>query len=377
MLPERLAVAAAAAALLALAGCPAKKKDDRTGEPAPPPVAADAAAAAGPVVVPPGGEVVLPPAPEAPTPPSGLPPLPSDHAPAPEEIALGELLFFDGRLAADGKTSCATCHDPDHGFAGTVPRSPSPSGKPNLRHTPTLLNLAWHPDLGWDGRGTDRAGFIAAHAAGQLGRPLADGIARLMASPTYRAHVKRTASGRDPGTTAAAALLAYAITRYSGGAPWDVHEREEEHAALPPEVEAGYKLFNGKAQCATCHAPPLYTDLGYHRLGLIASPDDGRGRVDPAWAGAFKTPTLRGVAVRAPLFHDGSAATLEAAVQWHLDGGRGQGADPSVVDPGLPVLALTADEQAALLAFVRALTPAGPPPARPVLPADLPAGGGR
>jgi len=128
-------------------------------------------------------------------------------------------------------------------------------------------------------------------------------------------------------------------------------------------VVAGYALFTGKARCGSCHPPPLYTDHDYHRLGLIASPDDGRGRVDPALAGAFKTPSLVGLARSAPYYHDGSAATLDAAIDWHLAGGRGQGADPSVIDPGLAPVTLTPAERAQLGAFVAAATADGPAPA--------------
>ncbi len=362
---------AAPLALLLVAGCPAKK--DRPADPAPP--AGSAAVVAATLEVEPRvlatGQVALPPPPPVPLPPAGLPPLPADKAPTGAEIALGELLFFEPRLAVDATTACATCHEPARGFAGGVPRSANADGKPNLRHTPTLYNLAWHGELGWDGRSIDRTSFLASHVASQLGLPLETGLVRLLGSPTYAAHFARTAGGRAADATASAALLAYVATLYSGDAPWDAHERGDDDGLLAG-AELGYALFNGKAQCATCHAPPLYTDLGYHRLGLIASPDDGRGRVDPAAAGAFKTPTLRGVAARAPLFHDGSAATLEAAIDWHLAGGRGQQADPSVIDPALPVVTLTADERAALIAFVRALTPRAAPPAPALLPTDLP-----
>ena len=369
----RPAVRPELALALALAAC--KRGDDR-----PPPSAASHDAAprssdAAPLVTAP--PVVLPPAPPVPAPPAGLPPLPTDHAPTPEEVALGALLFHDARLAADGATACASCHDPHNGYAGAEPRSRTAAGKPNLLHTPSLVNLAWHRELGWDGRSADRHGYLDSHAAGQLGQALDVGLGRLLGSATYRAHFDRAAAGRDRLATATAALWAFVATRYSGASPWDRYEAGDT-AAVPAEAVAGYQLVNGAAQCSTCHTPPLYTDLGYHRLGLIASPDEGRGRFDPAQANAFKTPTLRGAATRRPFFHDGSAATLDAAIDWHLAGGRGQGADPSFVDPALPVITLSPEERAALGAFVRALSPApdAAAVAPPALPADVPAPGG-
>lgn len=311
-----------------------------------------------------------PPAP-VPAPPPGRPPLPADHAaPTAEQVALGALLFHERRLAADGTTRCATCHDPEHGLGGPAPRSQNALGKTSPRRTPTLFDLAWHPALGWDGRGADRLRYVMGHATSQLGTSLDDSARRLLASPTYRAAFAR-AGGGEPGHIAGVALVAYATTRFSPEAPWEQHLRGVAGAVADAAI-AGAALFEGKAGCAPCHPAPLYTDLGYHRLGLVASPDDGRGRLDPAATGAFKTPTLRQAAARAFFFHDGSAATLAAAIDWHLAGGTGQGATATDVDPALPPIALSADERAALLAFVSALTAPLPPTPAPAMPQDLP-----
>ena len=319
----------------------------------------------------PDGTVVLPPAPPVPATPPGLPPLPAEVAPTPELVALGELLFHEPRLGADGTTACASCHDPAHGFSGTEPHPPTAAGRPSLRRAPALVNLAWAHELGWDGRGGDLASWLPNHARGQLDRSFDDIALALASSPTYRAHLARARAGKSDSDTVSAALAAFVVTRFAGGAPWDAHEAGAS-GAVSDDVVAGYALFTGKARCGSCHPPPLYTDHDYHRLGLIASPDDGRGRVDPALAGAFKTPGLRGATRRARFFHDGSAATLDAAIDWHLAGGRGQGADPSVIDPGLAPVTLTPAERAQLGAFVAALTADGPAPARPTLPGDLP-----
>ena len=331
--------------LVVLAGCP-RHDHRKTIEPTPP-AKKDARAA-----VPPPGDaagsaaIALPPAPPLPEVPLGLPPPPQNPAITPEAVALGELLFREPRLASDGKTTCATCHDPAHGYSGTG-RQNTAAGQPNLRRAPALVDVAWKHELAWDGRYPSLAEQLQAHVKGQLGRELGEAAAALDADPLYHAHFARTGGP----SSAMAALEAYVLTRYAGGAPWDHVERAP---GVPAELRAGYELFTGKAQCAVCHTPPLYTDLGYHRLGLIALPDEGRGRVDPTKAGAFATPTLRDAALRSSFFHDGSAPTLDAAIDWHLAGGTGQGADPSIVD--LKPVKLTPAERAALGAFVRALT---------------------
>ncbi|MDQ3371086.1 MAG: cytochrome-c peroxidase, partial [Myxococcota bacterium] len=270
----------------------------------------------------------------------------------PAAVALGELMFADPRLSATGTLACASCHDPKAGFAGGL-RQDTAGGKPNLRRAPGLVNLAYATAFGWDGRYDELNDHLLAHVRGQLGDELDVAVARLGALPEYRAHFARV--GGTPREATLLGLAAYSLTRYAGNAPWDRLERSPD---VPADIRAGYQLFSGKAQCSVCHPPPLYTDQGYHRLGLIATPDEGRGRIDPTKQGAFKTPTLRGAAHRTGFFHDGSARTLDDAIDWHLAGGVGQGADPSIIDPALVKVTLTPEQRAQLGAFVRALTDA-------------------
>jgi cytochrome c peroxidase len=137
------------------------------------------------------------------------------------------------------------------------------------------------------------------------------------------------------------------------------------------EVAQGFKVFSQVAKCTLCHLPPLYTDTLYHNTGIgmdAESPDLGRGgylvqkaKADgstaPAEAatsqGAFKTPTLRGVALGGPYFHDGSRATLEEAVDFMLEGGT---QNPHL-DPKLRKWPYTPEQRAQLIAFLKALTP--------------------
>ncbi len=321
--------------------------------------------------------VTLPPAPPLPTVPAGLPAAALPPTVTPDAVALGELLFWDPRLSSTGTLSCAGCHDPARGFAGAT-RQDTAAGKPNLRRAPALVNLAWQRELGWDGRYPTMAEHLGPHVRGQLGLDLAESVARISGVAGYRAHFTRL--GSASASAAANALGAYVLTRYAGDATWDRLERSPDVYATDETgkktqatrnyVKAGYQLFNTKAQCSVCHTPPLYTDLRYHRLGLIASPDEGRGRIDASMKGAFKTPTLRDAALRPAFFHDASAASLDAAIEWHLLGGTGQGADPSIID--LKPVVLSPQEREQLRAFVRALSDLNRPeptePSKPALP---------
>jgi cytochrome c peroxidase len=197
-------------------------------------------------------------------------------------------------MSADGLRSCASCHDPAHGYSGGVELAAD--GKPNARRTPALVDLAWVTQLGWDGRAPSVHAMLPGHIAGQLG-PLEAAAARIGSSPD----------------AIVAALEAFVLTRYSGDAPWDSAERTANRNGTD-RVTAGYLLFTGKAQCAQCHPPPLYTDKGFHAVVADKVGDKGRGLVDPTQTGAFRTPTLRNAMARTAFFHDGSATRIEATL---------------------------------------------------------------
>ena len=79
----------------------------------------------------------------------------------------------------------------------------------------------------------------------------------------------------------------------------------------------GQELFFGKAQCATCHAPPYYTDGKMHDLKAqrFYEPKLVNGRIDVA-GGMTKTFPLRGIKDSPPYLHDGRLLTLEDTVEY-------------------------------------------------------------
>ncbi|MGB3616495.1 MAG: cytochrome c peroxidase, partial [Catalinimonas sp.] len=145
---------------------------------------------------------------------------------------------------------------------------------------------------------------------------------RLQAHATYPARFE-AAFGHDTVTAAAVgrALAQYVRTLVSDQSRWDAWRRGE--ATLTKGELRGWKLF--EANCASCHPPGLFTDNVYHNLGLDDGPTDregmhlGRYRItfNPADRGAFKTPTLRNVALTAPYGHDGRFTTLDAMLDHH------------------------------------------------------------
>jgi len=148
----------------------------------------------------------------------------------------------------------------------------------------------------------------------------------------------------------------------SGNAPFDRWQSGHDEAAVPEGVKRGYAIFAGRAQCAHCHAPPLFTRGGFHNIGIGWDParqtfaDEGRHRITKGtvfedWPGTFKVPTLREVARRPPYMHDGSIATLREVVEYY-----NRGATPNpYLSAFIHPLGLNAAEMSDLIAFLESL----------------------
>jgi cytochrome c peroxidase len=323
---------------------------------------------------PPDAEVlpVLPPAPPLPALPVGLPPLPADlPAITPDEVALGELLFYDPRLSHHGKLACVSCHDPHHDY--TAPAYPPPltdGAVENARAPMPLTNLAYWKAFGWDGKYATIADALRAHVVGQLGDELPVALReRILLRPIYRAHFARV--GGDSSDAAIRALSAFVLTRYAGSSEWDSIEAETtvekgKLATLPSVV--GYQLFMGRAGCAHCHPPPLYTDFGYHAVHGNPHGDPGHARVDPsAQAGAMATTSLRGAADHVIRFHAGETRDLATVCSWYAYVGSQSGARQGM-DPLLDNVKLSPAQCAPIVAFLNALVGAPVDPTPPQLP---------
>ena len=312
---------------------------------------------------------------------------------------LGQRLFYDARLSRTGTTACATCHDPNYAFAQPSQVSQSDGGQLGLRNAPSLVNAGLLPELMWDGRFlTLEQQALSPFLRGEMGIGIGEAERRLNADAEYL-HLFRIALNRRPSAIGMAiALAAYQRTLISGESRFDRFIRNNEAVNFTALELDGFLLFE-KAGCSNCHQvqPPvnpraiglrLFTDFGFHNLGIGYAAgrlaDTGRYRVsgDEADLGAFRTPSLRNVAVTAPYMHDGSLATLEDVIDFYDAGGR---PNPNL-SPLIRRLFLDDYEKAALVAFLRTLTdqqyeyqasenPSGayrrtqfPPPGPPLLP---------
>lgn len=288
--------------------------------------------------------------------------------PTPETVRLGRWLFFDKRLSVDNSVSCATCHRPENGFSEPTAVSTGIRGQKGNRKAPPVLNLAWtiFPNFFWDGR----ASTLEDQALGPVANPLEMGntheamIATLSRIDGYAPYFKQ-AFGDSAITKdrVARAIADYERTRLSGNSPWDRWQAGDQNA-VSDQVKLGHELFFfGKAACNQCHLGSNFTDSQFHNLGVGWDPatkrfaDEGRYAISKKDEdrGAFKTPTLREVASRAPYMHDGSHKTLKEVVDFYNQGGT---ANPHLSAKMKP-LNLTSKEVDALVAFMEALSGEG------------------
>ena len=196
--------------------------------------------------------------------------------------------------------------------------------------------------------------------------PLDHLMQRLSGIPDYKPLFEAAfpREGMTPKTLAKA-IATYERTVVSERAPFDAWIDGDEKA-ISEEAKRGFALFNGKAQCMTCHEGWNFTNDGFQDIGL-PSKDVGRGEFAPGvikMQHAFKTPGLREITRRAPFMHDGSLATLEQVIDHYDSGGVDRPSRSDLMRP----LGLTAQEKSDLVAFLKTLTSNLTPTAAPVLP---------
>jgi cytochrome c peroxidase len=295
-------------------------------------------------------------------------PFPKDNPYTPEKAALGKKLYFDTRLSVTSAQSCASCHSPSFGWGDGLAVGVGHGMQKLGRHSPTVINAAWSDIFMWDGRlpTLEAQALGPIQSAGEMNMPLDQLMSRLSSIPEYKPLFAAAFPQEGMNDkTLAKAIATYERTVVSERAPFDAWIEGDEKA-ISEDAKRGFVLFNGKAQCAACHEGWNFTNEGFQDIGL-PSEDVGRGQYLPAvikMQHAFKTPSLREIARRAPYMHDGSLPTLEAVVD-HYDGG---GVDrPSRSDLMKP-LGLDAREKSELVAFLNTLTSNLTPTAAPVLP---------
>ncbi len=342
-----------------------------------------------------------------------VPDLPRDNPLIEERVTLGEKLFREPLLSKDSTLSCASCHDRRVAF--TDPRRYSVGVRQQLgtRNAMPLFNLAWRNSFFWDGRAptlrTQALLPIQDHT--EMDELLTNVVAKLQSPRRRRGNESQTIPGRNDqrlltssptgemeysAAFAAAfgspeitpekiglALESFVLTLTSFESKFDRAFRGE--AQLNDAEKRGFELFMTEydprreqygADCFHCHGGALFQSQTFANNGLDPDPsstklfdvrakvlsgefDSGRHRVTgrDADRGKFSTPSLRNIALTAPYMHDGRFATLEQAVAHYSTGvQRTATLDPNLAKHPDGGLHLSAEDQRALVAFLRTLT---------------------
>jgi len=284
-------------------------------------------------------------------------PFPESNLYSEGKSKLGRMLFFDPILSGSRSQACASCHNPSLSWADGLPRAIGEKSMPV--RTPTLLNVAWTPQLGWDGhfRNLEAVTFGPITSPKIMNLPEQELIRRLSNIPGYvRAFHAAFGDGKITRRNIELAMATFERSIVSGEASFDAWIKGNE-AAISEAAKRGFDLFNGKAHCAPCHSGWAFTDSSFHDIGSAKNNDIGRGKLFPTSVKlryAFKTPTLRDVARRAPYMHDGSLSTLKQVIDLYDRGGIDRPSRSELISP----LHLRDSEKADLIEFMKTLTSA-------------------
>ena len=349
------------------------------------------------------GALLAPPGQAAPL---GLPPVPvpADNPQTQEKVKLGEKLFHDTRFSATGKFSCATCHDAKKAFTDSPLRVSEGINKlKGTRNAPTVVNAAYMHSMFWDGReptleAQSKQPFLNPV---EMALPSHEPILKIVRTdPAYVAAFEAAFGKRGDQITmdeVSKAIAAFERTVVAGDSPFDRWHFKGERCAMSPAAIRGFQVFLGQGRCVSCHVveqtQALFTDSRFHNIGVGINriqPDiprlageflDAKARgtnVDVAVLtdkktselgrfavtdllddmGAFKTPTLRNVAVTAPYMHDGSLKTLREVVVHYNNGGFSRKGEQvnDFLSGGIRPLNLSEKQIDDLVAFMEALT---------------------
>ena len=129
--------------------------------------------------------------------------MPPDNPQTPEKIALGEKLFFDGRLSIDGTVACSTCRDPAHAFTDARPTSIGIQGRVGQRNAPTILNALYNKFQFWDGRvkTLEEQAALPIVNRSEMGQPSLNAAVERIAAITEYQQASPSVFGHPPNQT--------------------------------------------------------------------------------------------------------------------------------------------------------------------------------
>ena len=281
-------------------------------------------------------------------------PIPLEIGLDPDRVALGKRLFHDTRLSGDGALSCASCHDLDRGGVDRTVYSRGAGGRLGEVNVPTVFNSGFNFRQFWDGR----AATLEEQVDGPINSPIEMAsswqqvLDRLRKDADYARDFAAIYPDGVSVENAKDAIATFERSLYTPNSRFDRFLRGD-RAALDDDEQAGYRLFK-ELGCVSCHQGMNIGGNLYEKMGVMEDYFAARGNVTRADLGRynltgveeqrfeFKVPSLRNVALTAPYFHNGSAATLEDAARMMAKHQLG--------------IALGEERQRLIAAFLRTLT---------------------
>jgi cytochrome c peroxidase len=297
-----------------------------------------------------------------------------------QQAALGKLLFFDPILSGNNKRACASCHKPELAFTDGLDKSFAFDNESKIvRNSPTLLNAAYQKLYFMDGRVLnleEQAGQVFQNTF-EMNTTNNEIVSKLKLSEEYSRFFKESFKGQmDTSITFYAVMKAiaeYIKTLDSKNSRFDQYINGDTTQLNANEIN-GYNLFAGKALCGSCHfyplfnglVPPMYNDNEFEVIGTPEKKDNksldtdmGRESITHSTIHqhAFKTPSVRNIALTAPYMHNGVYKTLDEVLEFYNKGG-GAGLNLNVPNQTLPFdsLQLTKNELKSIKAFLLSLT---------------------
>ncbi len=255
-----------------------------------------------------------------------LQPLPLSLHPNPARAEIGRMLFHDKRLSGNGRVSCADCHDLSKAGADSLSHSIGLNGKPAAVNTPTVFNSALNFKQFWNGR----ADTLEAQVDHVVRNPVEMGsdwggvVQRVSQDAKYRIAFAAAYPNGVTQENIQNAIASFERTLITPNSRFDKFLRGDPDAITPVEKE-GYAKFK-KFGCVACHQGVNVGGNMFQKFGVMGDYFEKRGNPTEADLGrylvtkvdsdkhVFKVPSLRNVGLTAPYFHDGSAKTLEDAV---------------------------------------------------------------
>jgi cytochrome c peroxidase len=245
----------------------------------------------------------------------------------PRKISLGRKLFADPLLSHNNQVSCSTCHNLQTGGTDRKARSIGINGAVGVINAPTVFNSGLNFRLFWDGRAEtlERQIDEPVQLKTEMGSTWPEVIGKLKSSPDYVQAFRQIYGDGIQSDRVKDSVAEFERSLSTPNSRFDRYLRHQTNALTSRELE-GYQLFKSLG-CASCHQGVNVGGNMYQKVGVMASYFTDRGHItradrgrfnvtgDPRDMYMFKVPSLRNVALTAPYFHDGSAATLADAVR--------------------------------------------------------------